>query len=83
MAAIAMWFGFSNLLEFLFLTALSGAVLAVALLVFRSFQMPRSKYVPAWLIQLHCVKGVPYGLALASSALALYPYTAWFSLYGR
>ncbi len=82
-ATIAVWFGFTpQMLNFILLALIYGAVLTVLLLAFR-----QTPYLPAlvrrqeWILRLHDKKtGVPYGIALAAAALQIYPETVWFSV---
>ncbi|NRG16136.1 prepilin peptidase [Rhizobiales bacterium] len=81
-AAIALWLGFSvSLFDFLFLSALFGAVLTLALLLFRENipVLPGFASGQAWLVRLHDRNsGIPYGIALSLAALQVYPETVWF-----
>ena len=53
-----------------------GAALALLLL---PLPEPLARY--AWVERLHVKNGgVPYGIALAAAALAIYPDTAWMTL---
>jgi prepilin peptidase CpaA len=64
-AAAALWFGFSELMNYLVWASLFGGVLTVLLIQFR-------------LVRLHAKdSGVPYGIALAIGALMIYPETEW------
>ncbi|MXN66423.1 peptidase [Stappia sp. GBMRC 2046] len=81
-AAIALWFGFSEpLFGFLFLSAVYGAVLTLALLLFRNKipVLPGIASGQSWLVRLHDRNtGIPYGIALSLAALQVYPETVWF-----
>jgi prepilin peptidase CpaA len=79
-AATALWFGFDHLASYLVYASLFGGVLTVALLQFRMWPLPRLLAGQEWAERLHqkdC--GVPYGIALAAAALAIYPETSWMA----
>jgi prepilin peptidase CpaA len=76
-AALAVWLGFGSLLDFLFVAACVGGALSLALLVMRQVPLPAFSLRWSWLETLHDKKtGVPYGVALAAGALAVYPHSA-------
>jgi len=82
-AAIALWFGFDYLLEFLVWASLFGGVLTVLLIQFRMLPLPMFMARQAWIARLHEKSaGVPYGIALAAAALFVYPQTGWMSSIG-
>lgn len=73
-AAIATWFGWNEVLEFLILGSILGGVLTLAILMLRRWPLPESLHKHEWLMRLHEPKqGVPYGIALAAAALHLFP----------
>ena len=77
-AAAALWFGFGHLLNFLVYASLFGGVLTLLLLQFRQWPLPYPLAGQAWLLKLHAKEsGIPYGIALAIGALAVYPETEW------
>ena len=77
-AAATLWFGFDQLGEFAFATALLGGVLTIVLLIVRRFPLPRALLKVNWLYRLHHPEtGVPYGIAIAAAALMVYPSIAW------
>ena len=79
-AAIALWFGFEHLLEFLVYASLFGGVLTILLIQFRLLPLPAFLARQAWITRLHEKGGgVPYGVALAAAALFVYPQTGWMS----
>jgi prepilin peptidase CpaA len=79
-AAIAMWFGFDYLLEYLIYASLFGGVLTILLIQFRLLPLPVVLARQAWIARLHEKgAGVPYGVALAAAALFVYPQTGWMS----
>jgi prepilin peptidase CpaA len=75
-AATALWLGFDALPEYLFLAAIAGGALTLAILVLRHFPLPRFALGWGWLLRMHDrTSGVPYGIALAAAALVVYPNT--------
>ena len=77
-AAAALWFGFSELMNYLLWASLFGGVLTVLLIQFRQWPLPYSMTGQAWLVRLHAKdSGIPYGIALAIGALMIYPETEW------
>ena len=73
-AASALWFGFAPLMDYLLTAALAGGGLTLALLGMRTLTLPRFALGWPWLVRLHDkATGVPYGIALAFAALAVYP----------
>jgi prepilin peptidase CpaA len=83
-AATALWFGWAHLLDYLLYAALLGGLLTVALLGFRRLALPAALAGKEWAERLHRQGGgVPYGIALAISALVIYPSTAWVQALGH
>lgn len=77
-AAAALWFGFGHLLNYLLYASLFGGALTLLLLQFRQWPLPYALAGQAWLLKLHAKEsGIPYGIALAIGALAIYPDTEW------
>ena len=77
-AATALWFGFTDLGAFALTASLFGGVLTLFIVMFRSWPLPFAGSMPAWTLKLHDEKtGIPYGIALATAALAVYPHTQW------
>jgi prepilin peptidase CpaA len=78
LAAAALWIGLDHLVPFLINVTLFGGILALAILVYRRNPLipPNA---PDWAINLHKQgSGIPYGIAIASSALLVFPKTALF-----
>lgn len=74
-AVTALWFGFDQLVPYLAYAAIFGGFLTFAILTLRSSPLPDFAGWP-WLRRLHSAKeGVPYGIALAFSALLVLPET--------
>jgi prepilin peptidase CpaA len=79
-AAAALWLGFDHLLPYLLLASLLGGALSVGLIWFRMAPLPEWLARQAWVERLHGRDaGIPYGIALAAAALAVYPDTAWMT----
>jgi prepilin peptidase CpaA len=77
-AAVALWFGFSHLLDYLLYASLFGGALTLLLLQFRQWPLPYLLAAQPWLLKLHAKEtGIPYGIALATGALMIYPETEW------
>lgn len=83
LAAGALWVGFDLLVPFIFHVTLFGGLLIAALLAYR-WMVPEQIVMLAgseWVSRLHQVGGgVPYGIAIASSALVVFPETRLFAL---
>ena len=79
-SGVALWVGFEQLLDYLLLVGVAGGVLAVVLLAFRGLPLPAVAARQEWVLRLHDRKGgIPYGIALAVSALVIYPHAAWLA----
>lgn len=77
-AAVALWFGFDHLLNYLLYASLFGGALTLLLIQFRQWPLPCGLAGQAWLVRLHAKEsGIPYGIALALAALLVYPETEW------
>ena len=85
-AATALWFGFDYLLDYLVYASLFGGVLTLVLIQFSATCRCRDLRVgrPPELDLAPARKGggVPYGIALAAAALAVYPKTGWMPAFG-
>jgi prepilin peptidase CpaA len=81
-AATALWFGFDDLLPYLLHACMFGGALTLALAQFRALPLPPRMAQRDWVQRLHCDGGIPYGIALAASALAVYPQTVWMAASG-
>jgi len=77
-AATALWFGFNDLLVYLIYASLFGGALTLLLIQFRMIPLPQVLAAQTWVQRLHQKDGgVPYGVALATAALCVYPDTIW------
>lgn len=75
-AVTALWFGFEQLMPYLAVAGLAGGVLTLVLLQIRAHPLPASVCRWSWARRLHSPReGVPYGIALAFSALLILPET--------
>lgn len=82
-AAIGLWLGWGHLAMFVGLSAVFGGLLTLAILSFRRRVLPQAVIRQPWVQRLHREDaGVPYGVALAAGALAVYPATIWTTLVG-
>ena len=80
-SAVALWLGWTDLLDFTLFAALFGGALTMILLSFRRSVLPAFVIRQPWVQRLHDQKaGVPYGVALAAAGLATYPDTIWMRL---
>ena len=77
-AATALWLGFEPLMNYLLYASLFGGALTLLIMRFRLMPLPAMLEGQDWAMRLHRVDaGVPYGIALAAAALAVYPHTIW------
>jgi len=77
-AATALWLGFDHLMEYLLYASIFGGILTFAMIRFRTMPLPEAIAQQDWIKRLHKLDGgVPYGIALAASALLIYPETIW------
>ncbi len=82
-AAAALWFGWEKLAEYALAAGLLGGGLTLVILAVRQVPLPALLH-RGWALRLHDPKaGVPYGIALAAAAIALYPHTVWFAQAAR
>jgi prepilin peptidase CpaA len=80
-AAVALWLGFDDLLDYALVTSLLGSGLALVVWSIRRFPMPAGLSGHSWLQRLHDHKsGIPYGVALAAGALVVLPHAEVFRL---
>ena len=82
-AATALWLGFDHLMAYLLYASLFGGALTLLLLQFRTLPLPQWLAKQEWVQRLHRKDGgIPYGIALAAAALAIYPETRWMTAIG-
>jgi prepilin peptidase CpaA len=83
MAAGALWMGPGHALIYLAYVTIFGGILSAAILAYRKFASSGVTGLPVWAIKLHAAgTGIPYGIAIAASALVVYPQTIWYSAWG-
>lgn len=81
-AATALWLGWAPLLEYLIYASLLGGALTLLLLQFRSYMLPAVLMRQEWIMRLHRSGGdIPYGIALGTAALLVYPSTVWMATF--
>ncbi len=82
LAAAGLWIGYDQLVPFLLYVSIFGGALALLLLAYRRFPATALP-LPKWAVRLHAEgEGMPYGIAIAAGALAVYPLTNWPTLLG-
>lgn len=80
-AVVALWLGPDHAVPYLVYTAIFGGLLTLGILQFRSIALPMQCLSIAWLTRLHAPEsGVPYGVAIASAALYVFPTTPWMTV---
>jgi len=73
-AATALWLGWALLMPYLLVASVFGGLLTLGLLIFRRIPLPPFAAAREWIQRLHEPRGgIPYGIALAASALFFYP----------
>ena len=81
MAAIGLWFGWTQALPYFVTASILGGGLTLLILGFRNLPLPAILVRQSWLSRLHDRgEGIPYGLALAAAALLIFPETDIFRL---
>jgi prepilin peptidase CpaA len=76
----ALWIGPQHIFSFLVYTAVIGGALTLLVLQFRMVRLPADWQEREWLARLHQPQcGVPYGVAIAAGALAVFPGTPWIA----
>ena len=80
-AAIALWFGFGHLMDYLVYASIGGGALTFLIIQFRRWPLPAAIGAQSWVQRLHETDGgIPYGIALALGALMIYPETEWMKV---
>jgi prepilin peptidase CpaA len=80
-AAVALWLGFHDLVDYALLASVFGGALTLMLLALRRWPLPAPLARQAWALRLHDARsGIPYGVALAIGAFVLLPNTEIFRL---
>lgn len=79
LAAGALWMGYDQVGMYLAYVTFFGGALSVAILAYRKLVPAMPGVLPEWAEKLHVDgTGIPYGLAIAAGALAIYSQTIWF-----
>lgn len=79
MAVGALWMGSDLVLPYVAYITIFGGILSLIILAYRRFVPAQAMELPGWALRLHTNGGgIPYGIAIAAAALALYPSTPWF-----
>ena len=74
LAAAGLWFGFSQVLDYIMTVAIFGGLLSLFILSYRNLIPSVLVVGHGWAERLHDKKsGIPYGIALAGAGLWLYP----------
>jgi len=80
-AVMVLWLGLKDLMPYAMIASVLGGVLALGLILMRSWPLPAFLARQAWVMKLHDSKaGIPYGVALAAAAFILLPSTEVFRL---
>ncbi|MEO1206089.1 MAG: prepilin peptidase [Pseudomonadota bacterium] len=83
LAAGALWVGFDQLIPFIYHVTLFGGILIVLILAYRWLVSEQLVTLAGseWVTRLHQPGGgVPYGIAIASSAVLIFPDTKLYAL---
>ncbi|MBI3678150.1 MAG: prepilin peptidase [Proteobacteria bacterium] len=80
-ACVSLWFGLSDLLNYAVVASVFGGFLTLGILGARKIPLPAFLAHQGWVMRLHDEhSGIPYGIALATGALAVLPYAEIFRL---
>lgn len=75
LAVASLWLGFEPMTQFLVYVVVLGGALALLILAYRKWPSGALP-LPNWALRLHAKgEGMPYGIAIAAGALAVYPST--------
>ncbi|MFA5955329.1 prepilin peptidase [Hyphomicrobium sp.] len=78
-AAGGVWIGADHILDYLLFITIFGGALSIAILAYRKWMPATAVALPGWAQRLHTDKGpIPYGIAIAAGALAVFPTTGLF-----
>jgi prepilin peptidase CpaA len=79
LAAAAPWVGLNHTFDYVIGVTLIGGLLALSLLFFRRVPLPGVVAEQPWILRLHSSEeGIPYGVALASAGVVLFPQTSLY-----
>lgn len=77
-AATVLWLGWEHAMSYLVVASLIGAGLTLVMMRLRGNLMPVSVEKIEWIARLYRAdSGIPYGIALGSAAIVIYPETRW------
>src|SRR3972149_6423014 len=80
MAAIGLWLDPQAAVIFVFIAAMGGGALTLALLSFRQLPLPALAVRQSWILRLHDQRaGVPYGIALAAGGAFAFTNSTLFA----
>lgn len=78
LAAAALWLGLPQLAPLLIITGVVGSLLMLAIVCYRGYPVAALP-IPDWALRLHRSEtGLPYGIAIGSAGLILYPHSPIF-----
>jgi prepilin peptidase CpaA len=82
-AATCLWLNPETLIAYSIYAGLIGMALALALVLWRKMPLPAMLSSQVWLVRLHSPnEGVPYGIALATAGLLVYPQSPFMAALG-
>ena len=77
-SASALWLGWGDLLPYALWFSLLGGVLTLMIVSLRKYPLPVLLGGEDWVVRLHDSRsGIPYGIALSTAGLIIYPATVW------
>lgn len=80
-ASTALWFGWEHVMAYVYLSSIIGAILTIAIVLFRGQTLPPRLMNVEWIQRIyHPKSGIPYGIALGAAAMLVYPHTEWMQL---
>lgn len=80
LAAASLWIGWAQLPSFVLVTGIAGGALAIAIVMVRRVPLPVVLASHGWVQRLIGAKdGIPYGAAIATAAIMVYPHTLWMT----
>lgn len=78
--AAALWVGFPQLVGLILIMAMAGGALALLVINLKSLPLPVAALSHPWVVRLQGSRHLPYGVAVAAGALAVYPHSAMMQL---
>jgi prepilin peptidase CpaA len=81
-AASALWLGWGDILPYVLWFSLLGGALTLAIVSLRKYPLPVMLGTEDWVVRLHDSRsGIPYGIALSTAGLIVYPATIWMKTF--